>query len=145
MPKQGGFTLIEALVALAILAFGLMGSAALQLRALHSATRSYQHSVATLAAVDAQERLWERWGEVLKNNNKDCTGLDSAIETEWRENWKSREADNLPPPLHDADFQIGPEIDPENEKCVYKVTVTLSDEDNGYGEVNYTVRLPKKP
>lgn len=56
MKRQHGFTLIEALVALAILSFGLMGIAAMQLNALNSASRGYQHSVATLAAVDAQER-----------------------------------------------------------------------------------------
>jgi len=43
MKRQHGFTLIEALVALAILSFGLMGIAAMQLNALNSASRGYQH------------------------------------------------------------------------------------------------------
>lgn len=132
MLKQGGFTLIEALVALAILAFGLMGSAALQLKALHSATRSYQHSVATLAAVDAQERLWEA------RKNSLCSEIESKIETGWQNHWQSDKPSN---PLRNAK-QL--DISDDNDDCTYTITVQLDDEgDDGYGKVEYIVRLPK--
>ncbi|GAB2722921.1 type IV pilus modification PilV family protein [Halomonas garicola] len=142
MLKQGGFTLIEALVALAILAFGLMGSAALQLKALHSATRSYQHSVATLAAVDAQERLWEELGKVLLESGNDCTNLDlSQVKSDWKDHWKPPSTTQSPPPLHHADLQI----EPGSGICVYDVSVTLGNEgDDGYGKVEYKVRLPSQ-
>lgn len=53
-----GFSLIEALIALLVLSIGMLGAAAMQLNALQSAHIAYQRSIATLAAQDAQERLW---------------------------------------------------------------------------------------
>ena len=58
MKHQQGFSLIEVLIALVVLAFGLMGVAAMQIKALQSATEGYQRSIAVVAAVDAQERIW---------------------------------------------------------------------------------------
>ena len=55
---QSGFTLLEALVALVVLSIGLLGVAAMQLKALQSAHMGYQRSVVSLAAIDAQERAW---------------------------------------------------------------------------------------
>ncbi len=56
--SQSGFTLIEALVALLVLSIGMLGVAAMQLKALQGAHVAYQRSIASLAAQDAQERLW---------------------------------------------------------------------------------------
>ncbi|HEY9815308.1 MAG TPA: type IV pilus modification protein PilV [Candidatus Obscuribacterales bacterium] len=67
-----GFTLIEALVALLVLAFGLLGVAAMQLKALQSAHVSYQRSIASVAAQDAEERLWVELGE----HNRVCPFID---------------------------------------------------------------------
>lgn len=55
---QEGFTLIEALIAVLVLSIGLLGVAAMQLRALQSAHMGYQRAVVSLAAIDAQERAW---------------------------------------------------------------------------------------
>lgn len=55
---EGGFSLLEALVAVLVLSFGLLGAAAMQLQAMQSAHASYQRSIAILAARDAVERLW---------------------------------------------------------------------------------------
>lgn len=41
MVRQNGFSLIEALIALVILAFGLIGVAAMQITALQSASAGY--------------------------------------------------------------------------------------------------------
>src|SRR5690554_5039593 len=56
--RSRGFSLIEALIALLVLSIGMLGAAAMQLNALQSAHIAYQRSIATLAAQDAQERLW---------------------------------------------------------------------------------------
>lgn len=134
MIRQRGFTLIEALVALVVLSLGLMGAAAMQLNALHSATRSYQHSLATLAAVDAQERLWEQ----LEKGAGNCKELHSEIEPDWKNDWQRDKPSN---PLRSA---IAMDIKPEG--CTYTITVTLDNagDDDGYGTVTYTVRLPEK-
>lgn len=59
MVKSQGFSLIEVLVALVVLAVGLLGLAGLQLKGLQSAHVAYQRTLATLAAQDAGERLWQ--------------------------------------------------------------------------------------
>lgn len=73
MKYQRGVSFLEVLIALLVLSIGLVGVAAMQLKALQSATAGYQHSVATLAAVDAQERLW---AELLHSSGNDCSDID---------------------------------------------------------------------
>ncbi len=63
--KKNGFTLIEALVALVVLSIALLGIAAMQLQALKSSGEAYQRSLASLIAVDVQERVWAASAEVL--------------------------------------------------------------------------------
>lgn len=140
MIKQQGFSLIEALISLVILSLGLVGVAAMQLKALQSATIGYQHSVVTLAAVDAQERLWaELPGEV--NCNEINPKKENGVEDQWRMLWSRDEPSN---PLRnmnwqDSDIQ-GPDIN-----CEFTITIGLS---GGYGGIEaddftYSFRLPK--
>jgi len=82
-----GFTLVEALVALAILSFGLLGIAAMQLKALQSAHIGYQRSLVSLIAIDGQERVWKHFAE----NDRQCptaTELE-GIDSDWFEGWES--------------------------------------------------------
>ena len=110
--QQTGFTLVEALIALLVLSIGLLGVAAMQLRALQSAHMGYQRAVVSLAAIDAQERAWAglasngacpaagdiqgdwlgQWfgtGRVLLNDGSSLTNGSSACEytvsLEWLE------------------------------------------------------------
>lgn len=53
-----GFTLVEVLIALLILGLGILGSAALQLKALQATHAAYQRSLVNLFAMDAVERFW---------------------------------------------------------------------------------------
>lgn len=86
MIHQRGFSLIEALIALVVLSIGLIGVAAMQLKALQSATAGYQRSVVTLAAVDAQERLWAELAQLTGGAN--CIVIQgSDIEDDWRSHW----------------------------------------------------------
>jgi type IV pilus assembly protein PilV len=52
-----GFTLLEVLVALFILSFGLLGIAGLQLTALQQSQDSYAQSLAVIQLFSMQERL----------------------------------------------------------------------------------------
>ncbi len=56
--KQGGFTLIEVLIAFLVLAIGLVGMASLQLTSVKSAHTAYLRSVASSIALDMEENLW---------------------------------------------------------------------------------------
>ncbi|WP_111413384.1 type IV pilus modification protein PilV [Billgrantia lactosivorans] len=80
---QSGFTLIEALIAVLVLSIGLLGVAAMQLRALQSAHMGYQRAVVSLAAIDAQERAW---ADLSRASPAGCPAT-SAFESGWADQW----------------------------------------------------------
>jgi type IV pilus assembly protein PilV len=129
---ESGFTLIEALIALLVLSIGLLGVAAMQLKALQGAHAAYQRSIASLAAQDAQERLWEAMAVA---GNLQCPSEDAvngAGEGSWFAQWSQ-----FLPELDDS--PVGP---PSN--CEFSITVAWGEERFG-GSVDaftYTVRLP---
>lgn len=86
MNSQRGFSLLEALIALVVLSIGLIGVAAMQLKALQSANAGYQRSVASVAAVDAQERLWARLATL--ETGQTCEDIDTSdVQSAWKEHW----------------------------------------------------------
>ena len=56
-PAQSGFTLIEVLIAVAILSFGMLGIAAMQITGVRANQGSYFRSQATYLAMDMAERM----------------------------------------------------------------------------------------
>lgn len=118
MLSSRGFTLIEALVALLVLAFGLLGVAAMQLKALQSAHVSYQRSIAAVAAQDAEERLWVELGE----HSGVCPfvdghGLDHV--NDWGETWS--------PYFNTLNVESAVDISDSSE-CGYRIVLGWSDE-----------------
>ncbi|QOR40181.1 type IV pilus modification protein PilV [Billgrantia diversa] len=126
---QSGFTLIEALIAVLVLSIGLLGVAAMQLRALQSAHMGYQRAVVSLAAIDAQERAW---AALSGDANKACPAA-STVESGWLGNWFGTL-------LFDAGSDIG------GTDCDYTVTVRWQEDRYGTGETGvgfvYQFRLP---
>lgn len=57
MNKNTGFTLIEVLIAMLVLAVGLLGLAALQASSLRNAQSAYNRSLATELAYDLADRM----------------------------------------------------------------------------------------
>lgn len=55
---QKGLTLIEVLVAALVLAVGLVGLAGLNLRSLQASHSAYFSSIASMIAIDVEERAW---------------------------------------------------------------------------------------
>lgn len=145
--NQRGFTLIEALIALLVLSIGMLGVAAMQLKALQGAHAAYQRSIASLAAQDAQERLWAQlsvddgacpsWGDA-----KDIGGDGVAS---WEDSWAGylRGFDN------DA-AGVGGSVSPSGEPsddCDFNIKVSWSESrfaDEVEPDFSYTVRLPGK-
>lgn len=83
MNRQQGFSLVESLIALVILSVGLISVAAMQLKALQSALSGYQHALANVAAVDAQERVWAAFA-----GSKACSDIPlSDVESAWKNHW----------------------------------------------------------
>ncbi|MYL24970.1 type IV pilus modification protein PilV [Halomonas alkaliantarctica] len=142
MKCQRGFSLIEALIALLVLSLGLVGVAAMQLKALQSATVGYQRSVVTLAAVDAQERLWAELPQL--DSDQDCADVDTAtVEAEWQALWSVDETSN---PLRNARWGENASRIDETSDCEFKITIVLDDGPGGIStDFDYTFRLPEKP
>ncbi|XKF14376.1 type IV pilus modification protein PilV [Halomonas sp. BLK-85] len=135
--RQEGFSLIEALIALLVLSVGLIGMAGMQTKALISAQNSYLESVATLAAVDAQERLWAR---LVKD--RDCTTINSSVLTEIREAWIDNwfNADDSPnsPLLRIQTYSLDLEDSEDAEECEFSVSITATEEPLSFNNI----RLP---
>ncbi len=137
MKHQQGFSLIEVLIALVVLAFGLMGVAAMQIKALQSATEGYQRSIAVVAAVDAQERIWN-----LLASYSNCEAIDesagSALEDDWIEHWS---ADTNAKPLRGANWDnSGVRM---SEGCEFTIVIALNSvSSNREEEYLYSFILP---
>lgn len=95
--QQAGFSLLEVMIAMLILAFGALGQAVLQLKTLQSSHSAFQRGVANIIAADAVERIWanaaaaapltipqiqqqvqEKWS-LTENNNVTLPGLTTTI------------------------------------------------------------------
>ncbi|MGE0386736.1 MAG: type IV pilus modification protein PilV [Gammaproteobacteria bacterium] len=76
MRSERGFTLLEALVALLVLAVGLLGLAGLQIQGLRFNTDAYVRSQATMLAYDIMERMRMR----RFNTPNDATGVQAMTD-----------------------------------------------------------------
>ncbi|MDZ7854226.1 MAG: type IV pilus modification protein PilV [Halomonas sp.] len=138
--RQRGFTLIEALVALLVLSIGLLGVAAMQLEAMQGAHAAYQRSIASLAAQDAQERLWAQLA-INSQGSSSIICLTAAqvdvIESDWEGVWST-----YLPGLDESPIDIA-----NIGNCEFGITVSwaearLEDQDEGSTSFSYSVRLP---
>ncbi|EWH00613.1 type IV pilus modification protein PilV [Halomonas sp. BC04] len=123
-----GFTLIEALIALLVLSIGLLGVAAMQIKALQSAHVGYQRAAASLAAKDAVELLWSRFNA----DEMECPDLGDE-EAAWEARWQ-----HFIPGLETS-------VTPSGDECVFDVVLKWSDGrlgDSGDADFTYTTRLP---
>ncbi|WP_404413313.1 type IV pilus modification protein PilV [Vreelandella aquamarina] len=139
--RQEGFSLIEALIALLVLSVGLIGMAGMQTKALISAQNSYLDSVATLAAVDAQERLWEKLADQQDDseNTDDCSNIADQVKNDpdyLQNKWKTSWFEGSNSPLKNFDGSIS--VTADTDDCRFKITVSLSS-----GDVDFFIRLPK--
>ncbi len=125
-----GFTLIEALVALAVLSFGLLGVAAMQLKALQSAHMGYQRTMVSLVAIDAQERAW---AELSRN---DVCPEATAIADNWISNWSN----------HLVITGESPLVKDGTKDCEYDASIAWNEERFSEGETmvpfHYRFKLP---
>src|SRR5690554_4508507 len=134
--RSRGFSLIEALIALLVLSIGMLGAAAMQLNALQSAHIAYQRSIATLAAQDAQERLWAQ----MESGSGTLTCPSDSDISGWKTDWHTAWGDYLP------GFSNHSGVSPA-DNCVFEITVGWDEGrvDEGAEPFTYRVRLPGEP
>ncbi|GAB6141377.1 hypothetical protein JCM14076_21060 [Methylosoma difficile] len=102
--KSSGFTLIEVLVSMIIIAIGILGTVALQARSLMDNQDAYLRTQAIYLAYDMSDRIRANvtgWSDVPFPNANDCTaqfGLCSSRQMAeydiWR--WQSNVTNTLP-------------------------------------------------
>ena len=74
--KNSGFTLIEAMIAIAIASIALLGLAAGQMKSLQYAQNSFQYTVALIQANNTIERIW---GDICVLQNNPATFTDAYV------------------------------------------------------------------
>ncbi len=135
--RSRGFSLIEALIALLVLSIGMLGAAAIQLNALQGAHIAYQRSIATLAAQDAQERLW---AQMAKGGGcPDWSDARELNELDWNDAWSG-----YLPGFADAS-SVDPETSGSNADCKFTITISWAEARSAdeNPEFTYHVRLPQ--
>lgn len=85
--RARGFSLIEVLVAVAVLGIGLLAVGGVQLKSLQGAQAGYQRTLASLAAQGAVERLWAAQLKAGAGGSECPKG--SEIVADWYDNWQS--------------------------------------------------------
>lgn len=139
-----GFTLIEVLVALLVLAIGLVGIAALQLNGLRNAHSSYYASIASSVALDFEERLWLAMADV----GAGCLDADDIddILSDLEGAWGTGAAGTVTIPALGVS-RDGFSVDPSSSWIEASITVRW--EDNRFGQpaeqFPYTARVVCAP
>jgi type IV pilus assembly protein PilV len=84
-PKHAnlGFSLIEVLIALLVISIGLVGIAGMHIFSLRTAHSSYQSTLASVIALDFEERLWERLGNDAVNGCPNFANVLAGMNTHW--------------------------------------------------------------
>ncbi|GHC37016.1 type IV pilus modification PilV family protein [Aidingimonas halophila] len=127
-----GASLVEALVALLVLSIGMLGVAAMQIKAMQGSHVAYQRGLASLMTSDARERLWATLGMT----RGECPSA-GAVETDWQEHW----ADVLP------SVRESSAID-EIASCTYSIIITWQerrlDKETSTPRLRTITRLPRR-
>lgn len=139
-----GFTLLEALIALLVLSIGLLGIAGMQLKALQGAHMAYQRSLASVIAIDAQERLWAGRASGTCPSNSET----ETISNKWADFWFDEPHDDLETLPGGDKSNIAPVA---GTLCTYTITVDWSEErlvdeegkDEDLSSFTYQLSLPK--
>ncbi|WP_281997728.1 type IV pilus modification protein PilV [Halomonas sp. A020] len=130
---QRGLSMVEALVALVILSVGVLSVAAMQLKSMQSAHSGYQRSLASVAALDAQERVWAAIYHI-----EACQDVPVAsIENAWRDAWFLAKGAPLRHSVNPGQSGIA------RSGCQFDVTVQLdTPQDENGGRMEYRFLLP---
>ena len=139
--KSTGFTLLEVLISVLILAFGLLGLAGLQGAALKNNHSSYLRSLATEYAYDLSDRIranasidYSAQAAAALNCTVNCTPTQMA-QFDLNE-WQTKVLANLPTAGTNPTLA-------RNAAGIY--TLTISWDDNRTGSANTTFSTSFKP
>ena len=147
--KQKGLTLIEILVALLVLAIGLIGIAALNLTSLQNANSAYHSSLAASIALDFEERLWlevARKGAGECVSQADAAAIAGTVQTLWRGGSLSGGVEGLNAAIPNVDITAAAVEPPAgtNSQTLVSITISWGDErfDDNTNTFVHQARVP---
>lgn len=135
MFNSRGFTLIEVLISMVILAIGLLGLAAMQGMSLRDNQDAYNYQQATLLAYEMQDRIKgnsDYWKSNIPSQNKgnecnevsdNCTAAMLAAYDYWY--WKNSVETILPVPKTGNTVEIKSSVGMNNGGCKGTYTTSL--------------------
>ena len=147
MKKHDGFTLIEVLIAVVILAGGLLGLAALQAAGLSNSQSSYNRSQATQLAYDIADRIRANPKKAANylttfmkpgDANASATACSSSANTCTPELLAEKDLDDWSDDLATLPFGEGTIT---IAGTVYTVTVKWDDDKDGVANFNFEMRF----
>lgn len=139
-PNSKGFTLIEVLIAVIILAMGLLGFAALQAVSLRNSQSTYYRSLATHFAYDMADRIRANTGAANQylsafmtpsaaNPQGDCTSVAGCSPANMAENDLAEWNQSLSAlPMADGSITVATGI--------YSITINWDDNRDGARDAN---------
>jgi len=129
--NQAGFSLLEVLISMLILAFGALGLAGVQMKTLQASHSAYQRGVANVIAADAVERLWA--------NSASTTPLTVAqVQAQVQERWSLTDDNRVTLPGLTATI-----VAPAAGDTLYTVNITWEETrfDDANTTFSYSFRL----
>jgi type IV pilus assembly protein PilV len=152
---QAGFSIVEVMVALMVLAVGMLGIASLYVTSLRSSGSAISRMQAVNLASDLADRIRaNRFARTAYENDDpeshDCTDVTDCSEADMAENdvflWKQQIADVLP---GDADGDVVYAAGAPNAPDDYTITVSWTERGSGEGSVDsqlsYTLTMQIDP
>lgn len=132
--EQRGFTLIEVLIAVLVLAFGLMGLAGIQATGIKNNNSAYYRSIATQYATEIGDRMRANPGvdysTVTAATHSSCKTVTGCTSTEMAENDLKEWTDGLSNSLPLGAFTIVQKTGAGTD-VVFTVTVKWDDNRSG--------------
>lgn len=125
---MAGVSLIEVLVTMVVVSVGLLGVAALQLKALKNTYASFQRSLATLQAQDLADRLWANtciFGDAGKLSSLNAS--PPSVLKEWADFHSNSAATQLAMPSWDGTTNTVLSYNTSSKSLTATITISWKD------------------
>lgn len=145
---QLGFTLLEVMMALVVLAFGLMGLAGLQATGIKNNNSAYYRSVAAQYAAEISDRMRANaavdYSTITAATHTSCKSVTGCTTTEMAENDLKEWTDGLAGSLPLGNGTVTP-IAVSNPDKAYVVSIFWDDERSGSAPITPNFKVNVRP